>query len=340
MYISRLSGDKFLSLVLNRSLCYNNLGKEKPQHSTARQITIMQKPDQFHSILANRRRELGLTQEQLASRLNVSPQAVSKWEKASYPDAELLPRLAAALNLSLDALFNLRRQSFAADPEEAVTQALQSLPPAKRPEMIARIFYAAVCAEDPSSDGETGRLRSSYEHETFAVVHTDHEIALERLNPDLRYFLYMEKPEKGIADYLRDEEGIARLLATLGSQNALRIVKYMACSCRNKLFVPENLAQRLGIPAEEVQTVINRLDRFGFVWRMAADLGGDAPTIVYGYTHNPALAAILVLAQSLCHYIKYCDPEVDQFTYGTMQDRTSGDPERIPEVSAWDTDSI
>lgn len=300
----------------------------------------MQKPDQFHSVLAKRRKELGLTQEQLAGRLNVSAQAVSKWEKTSYPDAELLPKLAAALNLSLDALFGLRRQDAEAEPEETVSQAIQSLPPEKRPELLARIFYAALCAYNPSSDGETGRLRTSFEHETFALLHTDHEIALERLNPDLRYFLYMEKPEKGIADYLRDEQGIVRLLSTLADADALRIVKYMACSCRNKLFVPGNLAEKLGIPPERVQTVINRLDRFGFVWRMAADLGGEEPTIVYGYTHDSALAAILVLAQTVCRYIKFCDPKVDQFTYGTMQDRTTGNPESIPEVSAWDTDNL
>jgi len=337
--------DKFLSLALNRALCYNKSSERKNRSisafsGNARRITIMQKPDQFHSILAQRRKALGLTQEQLAGRLNVSPQAVSKWEKTSYPDAELLPKLAAALNLSLDALFGLQPKGSDEEPEENVRQALRSLPPEKRPELIAKVFYAALCAYDPSSDGATARLRNSYEHETFAMLHTDLEFALERLNTDFRYFFYMEKPEKGIADYLRDEKGTVRLLSTLADEEALRIVKYMACSCRNTLFVPEKLAEKLGIAVENVQKIINRLDRFGFVWRMSADLGGDAPTIVYGYTHNPALAALLVLAESLCRYIGYCDPKVDLFTYGTMQDRTSGNPERIPEVSAWDTDSI
>ena len=38
--------------------------------------------------LAKRRNALGLTQEQLAMRLNVSPQSVYKWENSSYPDGE------------------------------------------------------------------------------------------------------------------------------------------------------------------------------------------------------------------------------------------------------------
>lgn len=51
------------------------------------------------------RKELGFTQEELASRLNVSFQAVSKWENgASLPDVSTLPLLAKSLGCSIDAL--------------------------------------------------------------------------------------------------------------------------------------------------------------------------------------------------------------------------------------------
>lgn len=298
------------------------------------------KSKNFHSNLANRRKELRLTQEQLARRMNVSAQAVSKWEKASFPDAELLPKLAAALDISLDRLFGLSEPNINADPVQTVSRILQSLPEAERPAMMARLCYAALCAYDPSGLGETGRLRSHYENETYALLHTDREIAVQRLNTDLRYFLYLEKPEHGIADYLRDEAGTVRLFTTLADPDALRIVRYMAGSCRNKLFLPDKLAERLGIPQEKVQQIINRLDRFGLVWRMAADLGDETPVIMYGFTHNPALAGILVLAQSICRYLQNSDPHIDTFTYGTFQDRTTGDPDSVPNVSTWDADQI
>lgn len=300
----------------------------------------MKQTRNFHSNLAKRRKALQLTQEQLAVRMNVSPQAVSKWEKASYPDAEQLPKLAAALDISLDALFGIRQQAEDSDPVQTVSSALQAAAPESRSELIAKLFYAAICAFDPSAEGETGRLRSSYEHETYAGLHTDREIALQRLNSDLRYCVYLEKPEAGAAAYLRDEERIVRLLTTLADVDALRIVKYMAGSCRNKLFLPEKLSERLRIPPDKVQSVINRLDRFGFVWRMAADLGDAEPVIMYGYSHNPALAMILVLAQSACNYLQNFDRKVDAYKYGTFQDRTTGNPDSVPQVSAWDTDSI
>lgn len=56
-------------------------------------------------VICKRRKELGLTQNQLAQKLNLSFQAVSKWENESaYPDITMLPKLAAVLNTTVDAL--------------------------------------------------------------------------------------------------------------------------------------------------------------------------------------------------------------------------------------------
>ncbi len=56
-------------------------------------------------VIGKRRRELGLTQNQLAGLLNISFQAISKWENGTaYPDIETLPKLAAALHTTVDAL--------------------------------------------------------------------------------------------------------------------------------------------------------------------------------------------------------------------------------------------
>jgi len=53
------------------------------------------------------RRAANLTQEQLAVSLNISAQAVSKWEMgASYPDMTMIPVLAAFFKVSLDELFD------------------------------------------------------------------------------------------------------------------------------------------------------------------------------------------------------------------------------------------
>ena len=55
--------------------------------------------------IKRRRVSLGLTQEELAARLNIVRQTVSKWEKGlSVPDAELLTRLAEVLEVPVSTL--------------------------------------------------------------------------------------------------------------------------------------------------------------------------------------------------------------------------------------------
>lgn len=55
------------------------------------------------NFIMGKRKALGLTQQQLAERLNVSFQAVSKWENgAAYPNIEILKDLSAVLDVSAD----------------------------------------------------------------------------------------------------------------------------------------------------------------------------------------------------------------------------------------------
>lgn len=59
----------------------------------------------FSEVLIKRRKELGLSQEALAEKVQVSRQAVSKWETAeAMPDMAKLVALADALEMSMDAL--------------------------------------------------------------------------------------------------------------------------------------------------------------------------------------------------------------------------------------------
>ena len=56
-------------------------------------------------IIANRRKELGYTQQQLAEKLNVSDKVISKWETGrSLPDTSILIELADVLQISINEL--------------------------------------------------------------------------------------------------------------------------------------------------------------------------------------------------------------------------------------------
>ena len=66
--------------------------------------------------IVTKRREKGLTQEDLAAYIGVSKASVSKWETGqSYPDITLLPQLGAYFNISIDELMGYSPQLTPAD---------------------------------------------------------------------------------------------------------------------------------------------------------------------------------------------------------------------------------
>lgn len=59
------------------------------------------------NFIMSKRKNLGMTQQQLADQLGISFQAVSKWENGTtYPNIELLQDLAIALNVTVDELLS------------------------------------------------------------------------------------------------------------------------------------------------------------------------------------------------------------------------------------------
>lgn len=67
-------------------------------------------PQEFGAFVQARRKELGLTQSELAEKLNVTAKAVSRWERGvGFPDIQLLQPLAEGLDITLIELMQSRR---------------------------------------------------------------------------------------------------------------------------------------------------------------------------------------------------------------------------------------
>lgn len=63
----------------------------------------------FGAFIQQRRKELGLTQSELAQRIHVTDKAISRWERAvGFPDVKILQPLAEALEVSLPELLQCK----------------------------------------------------------------------------------------------------------------------------------------------------------------------------------------------------------------------------------------
>lgn len=78
--------------------------------------------------IRNRRKEKGLSQEELAVKVNVVRQTVSKWEKGlSVPDSEMLIRLAEALDTSVFDLLGETAESAEPATLQSIAEKLEVL---------------------------------------------------------------------------------------------------------------------------------------------------------------------------------------------------------------------
>ena len=69
----------------------------------------MMQEQNMSTMIASLRKAKGMTQAELADRLNVTDKAVSKWERGlSCPDIALLPKLAEIFGVSVDELMQVR----------------------------------------------------------------------------------------------------------------------------------------------------------------------------------------------------------------------------------------
>jgi transcriptional regulator with XRE-family HTH domain len=111
--------------------------------------------------IAQLRKEKGLTQEELATHMGVSPQAVSKWENdQTCPDISALPNLAKLLSVTVDALLGC----------ESREPAVRVLPPEERKDIKDMVLRVTV----DSAQGDKIRVNLP-----IALVEVAMEIGME-----------------------------------------------------------------------------------------------------------------------------------------------------------------
>ena len=111
--------------------------------------------------IAHLRKEKGLTQEELAQHMGISPQAVSKWENdQTCPDISALPRLSKLLGVTVDELLEGKSE----------TPAVRVLPPEQRKDIKDMMLRITV----DSAQGDRVRVNLP-----IALVEIAMEIGME-----------------------------------------------------------------------------------------------------------------------------------------------------------------
>jgi len=169
--------------------------------------------------LLQKRREKGLTQEDLANYIGVSKASVSKWETGqSYPDITFLPQLATLFNISIDELIGYEPQmskedirklyvklsdDFASKPFDEVLSSCREIAK-KYFSCFPLLFHIGLLlVNNCMGTGDKGKSLSvlSEAKELFIRVKTesdDAELVQLALNMEACCALMMEKPNEVI----------------------------------------------------------------------------------------------------------------------------------------------
>ncbi|MBQ9767177.1 MAG: helix-turn-helix transcriptional regulator [Lachnospiraceae bacterium] len=211
----------------------------------------------FATTLQSLRKKRGVTQEQLATHLGVSPQAVSKWENGSYPDGDLLPRLADYFEVSIDYLYGRAKDEVSL--EQQLMEAIQAInvgPDFDHTEHFERIFryiWAMQIGFWSENKCYYDRARSESDHVLASMAYDNSGFNYFRLNKDFEFYTLVKKPEDGFASYFKASDELAGLFAFLGKKDNLKILFYMLSLGSIEGVSVATIAKRVGVSEQAAE---------------------------------------------------------------------------------------
>ena len=196
------------------------------------------------TIIAEKRKQRGLTQQALAEHVGISKPAVSKWESGqSYPDIELLPVLASFFDCTVDELLGYEPQlsreevqalyaklsaEFVSQPFEQVYQKSRALLKQYFSCWVLQFYIALLWINHADLQGDQQRAKAMY-LEALAVLKRvekgSEDTVLSRQALQLQAFCHLaaDQPKQAI-ELLGDRQRVRELLQQYMYENLMGIL--------------------------------------------------------------------------------------------------------------------
>ena len=249
------------------------------------------------------RTKKGITQEELGQLVGVTTQAVSKWERGGTPDAEILPNIARALDVSIDALFGVE-QNTGSRLEDFIIEELQSK---EGEEAFQRAVSLCIAIEmglfkmDALKSKAAGEMmeyvNDEQGHEYYSTLVSNEGLIRMRLSQNGRYFFIMPEPEGGYRNFLEDIEELSRTFSALSDQDTLKILFLMYQRMHKKISA-QLIAESIGISREKVERIMEQLAEVNIAECSEVEMiGGDVKA--YSLHREATMLPLLTFAREL-----------------------------------------
>ena len=222
----------------------------------------------------------GISQGELGRKLNVSAQAVSRWEHGGMPDVALLPKIAEILGCSVDDLYassNAAPKSM----EDLLTAELQNTPSKLRFQRSIQlawhimklngstvlgsntdtIFAAATSCED--ADQNLPKNHNNYPTDCF--FNLPDGLMYASVSTQFKYTLFMQEPDSGFSSILNSIADYQQLFALFCKENCLAVYLLGLFLPQEMQFTIDYVCKKLNLPQNEAQAALDMLCEYGLL---------------------------------------------------------------------------
>ena len=241
------------------------------------------------------RLEKNLTQEQLATKLGVSAQAVSKWETSeTYPDGALLIPLANELEVSLDELFGNDSVTMA-DISSKIMKLIHNTE-AKERFNVARDIGWQIERGLFNCRMEIGKKYNPNEiknQKNASYILDDNGFTLVS-NGKEPFFSVFPQPTEGYGHFLNDKDDLQKIFAALSHTDTMTALIYLYHKNENYVFESAVLEKDCEISNDQINVVIDDLLTLRTIWKQELTINGEERTLYYSKPSHKIIALFIM----------------------------------------------
>ena len=258
------------------------------------------------NVIAKMRKNNELTQEELATKIGVSAQTVSKWERGiTMPDILLLPQIADVFDVTIDYLFG--------------REYAEMVKPIKHSEFIEQMhkeflfdFYKGFLDKEISADEVWKKVKDMAEY--WDKNPDSQMLMIPKSNfpgEKMRYSGAYSNKDLGIVWRKNYNESIAMLentsisdIFTAFANDDFRKIMVYQLENPNEMFTAESVTAKCNINTENVKSALEKLVKHNFTNKWEVDMGEERKEVYQATsTHKMILVfAMTEIAHRLTDY--------------------------------------
>ena len=258
--------------------------------------------------IATLRKGRGVKQEELATYVGVSTQAVSKWENGGVPDTELLPKIADFFEVSIDKLFGKCDSNI--NITSAIFEHIRKTKPDSE-ERFKAIFE--LCWDIERSIFNFGgnvdaeiinggkikdyELMNKPDNQQYSSILSDHGFTRMGIANKLQYFLYVPEikdKEKGLFENINYTEFFRDLSDEYVFNSFLLLFKRDS----KKAFTENLFVKELNVDLEKTKEIIRVLTKYHLIKKTQIELDDEIKD-VYTFFPTPSFVSLLIFAKEI-----------------------------------------